>query len=73
MFREVLLFAEDFISDNRPIVCSGQSQVFFGLCAQTGERVVIKQISIQHNPEALIKELQVFQLFMKHIDTQKAG
>jgi hypothetical protein len=57
MNREVLLFAEDIIVDNKPLVSSGQGQVFFGTCPRKKERIVIKQINIQNNPEALIKEL----------------
>lgn len=60
MKREVLLFAEDIVCDNRGMVASGQSQVFFGKCPRTSERIVIKQINIDHNSDALIKELQVF-------------
>jgi len=57
MNREVLLFAEDIIVDNKPLVSSGQGQVFFSTYPRKKERIVIKQINIQNNPEALIKEL----------------
>ena len=46
MNREVLLFAEDIIVDNKPLVSSGQGQVFFGTCPRKKERIVIKQINI---------------------------
>ena len=42
MNKEVLLFAEDIIVDNKPLVSSGQGQVFFGYCPRKKERIVIK-------------------------------
>lgn len=33
----------------------------------TGERRVIKQINIKQNPKALVKELQVFKLFIERL------
>lgn len=57
MKKEVLLFAEEIICDNKPLVNSGQGQVFFGRCPKRNNRIVVKQINIDYNPEALIKEL----------------
>ena len=42
MKKEVLLFAEDIIVDKKPLVNSDQSQVFTGVCTQTGHKIVIK-------------------------------
>lgn len=42
MNKEVLLFAEDIVCDNRPLINSAQGQVFFGTCTQTKKRIVIK-------------------------------
>ena len=42
MKREVLLFAEEFISDNQPLFNSAQGQVFIGRNTNDGERRVIK-------------------------------
>jgi len=64
MQKEVLLFAEEFVSDNRPLFNSAQGQVFVGSCPVSGEKRVIKQINLANNPKALVKELQVFKLFV---------
>ena len=64
MKQEVLLFAEEIVCDSRPQCSSAQGQVFFGKCTQTGQKIVIKQINIQENPDALIKELQVFNMYI---------
>ena len=63
MKREVLLFAEEILIDNKPLKDSAQSQVFIGICTETANKIVIKQIDYLLNPEALIKELQVHSLF----------
>ena len=42
--------------------------MFFGDCPTTGERRVIKQINLKNNPKALVKELQVFKLFIQKLD-----
>lgn len=63
MKREVLLFAEDILIDKEFLPTSAQSQVFIGICTETGKKLVIKQIDILNSPEALIKELQVISVF----------
>lgn len=68
MKKEVLLFAEDIIVDKKPLVNSDQSQVFTGVCTQTGHKIVIKQIDILNNPDALIKELQIQSLFTYNLN-----
>ena len=67
MKREVQLLANEIIVDDSPFINSGQGQVFFGTCPITKEKIVIKQIDLDENPTALIKELQVFQLFYNKI------
>ncbi len=42
MNKEVLLFAEEIVCDDRPLFTSAQGQVFFGTCPQTGQKIVIK-------------------------------
>lgn len=64
MRKEVLYFAEEIVCDDRPPVSSGQSLVFFGRCPIKNQRIVVKQINIENNAQPLIKELQVFQLFI---------
>ena len=64
MNREVLLFAEEFISDKKPLLNSAQGQVFIGVNPADNQKRVIKQINLQSNPKALVKELQVFKLFV---------
>jgi hypothetical protein len=68
MKQEVLLFAEEIVCDSRPQCSSAQGQVFFGKCTQTGQKIVIKQINIQENPDALIKELQVFNMYINSMN-----
>ena len=46
MKREVLLFAEDILIDKEFLPTSAQSQVFIGICTETGKKLVIKQIDI---------------------------
>lgn len=70
MHKEVLLFAEEIVCDNRPLFHSAQGQVFFGTCPQTKQKIVVKQINLKNNPAALVKELQVFQLFVNRIELQ---
>jgi hypothetical protein len=65
MSRKVQLFANEFISDKKPLISSQQGQVFFGKCAKTGERIVVKQINISYSANSLIKELQVFDIFLQ--------
>lgn len=67
MKSEVLLFAEEIVCFNRPLAKSAQGQVFIGKCTETGEKIVIKQISIEENMEALIKELQVFSMYLNSV------
>jgi hypothetical protein len=55
------------VADNRPLFNSAQGQVFIGSCPVSGDRRVIKQINLAQNPKALVKELQVFQLFVEKL------
>jgi hypothetical protein len=71
MKQEVLLFAEEIVCDSRPQCSSAQGQVFFGKCTQTGQKIVIKQINIQENPDALIKELQVFNMYINSMNADQ--
>lgn len=71
MKQEVLLFAEEIVCDNRPKCNSVQGQVFFGKCTETGQKIVIKQINIQENPDALIKELQVFNMYINSMNADQ--
>lgn len=65
--NEVLLFAEDIIVDSGPLDSSAQAKIYFGTCTKTNQRIVIKQINLMSNSEALVKELQIFQLFISKI------
>ena len=69
---KLVLFANQVEVDQGPLVRSEQGQVFFATDRETKKKVVVKQIPIESNSYALIKELEVFQLALKNAQAESA-
>lgn len=62
MNKSVLLHCESIVVDSAELMRSSQSQVFFGICPDSNERLVVKQFDLNTDIDALVKELQVISI-----------